>query len=220
MGAKWEQLPVEAEVGPGSDGTVGLKINPDQLRAAVGEETANRVLGDPGRKNNLPPPPPISGPSKIEMRIWASTDQGLTTSAHEATREQVEQVCPNFPKYEQYAMEAAAKYKAAGLPNGLEYGRLVHREIELRLKAEGVPEVSPELAVREGESPSFSKGASRIDIVELHRDHITICVYELKTGGARISRDVVERYSREAGMYWKLRGQGYRNIYFIPVRVP
>jgi hypothetical protein len=219
-GAKWEQLPVEAELGPRSDGTIGLKINPDQLRAAVGEETANRVLGDPGRKNDLPPPPPISGPSKIEMRIWASTDKGSTTSSREATREQVEQVCPNFPKYEQYAMEAAAKYKAAGLPNGKEYGRLVHRDVELRLREAGVPEVSPELAVRRGESPSYSKGSSRIDIVELHRDHITVCVYELKTGEARIPYEVVQRYSREAGMHANFVKEGYQNVYFIPIRVP
>jgi len=220
VGATWERLDVDAEMGPGPDGIVRLKINPDQLRAAVGEEAANRALNAPGGKDKPSPPPPVSGPSMIEMRIWASTDKGSTTSAREATREQVEQVCPNFFKYEQYAMEAAAKYKAAGLPNGMEYGRLVHRAVELRLKAAGVPEVSPELAVLNGESPSYSKGSSRIDIVELHRAHITVCVYELKTGDAPIPREVVERYSREAGLYAIAKGQGYPNIYFIPIRVP
>jgi hypothetical protein len=216
VGAKWEPLDVDAEIDRGPDDIVRLKINPDQLKAAVGEEMTNRALGVPGGKDNLPPPLP----SKIEMRIWTSTDRGLTTTAREASREQVEQVCPNFPKYELYAMEAAAKYKAAGLPNGMEYGRLVHQDVEKRLRAAGIPEIRPELAVREGRSPSFSKGSSRIDIVELHKNHITICVYELKTGGARIPREVVERYSREAGMYWELRRHGYPNVYFIPIRVP
>jgi hypothetical protein len=117
-------------------------------------------------------------------------------------------------------MEAAAKYKAAGFPNGMEYGRLVHRDVELILKEAGVRELRPELAVRQGESPSYSKGSSRIDIVELHRDHVTVCVYEIKTGSARIPKEVIRRYSREAGMYADFVHGGYRNIYFIPIRVP
>ena len=83
-----------------------------------------------------------------------------------------------------------------------------------------MPDVRPELAVRAGLSPSYSKGSSRIDIVELHRDHITVCVYELKTGGARIPREVVERYSREAALHAEFQGLGYPNVYFIPIRVP
>jgi hypothetical protein len=239
VGAKWEQLPpLDATLRVGQYGLKTLVADADQLRDTLGADAAKQLFATglvidrradeadavhrartaSGDQGDLAPP--LTLPTKIEMRIWASTDRGTTTSAREATREQVEQVCPNFSKYEQYAMEAAAKYKAAGLPNGMEYGRLVHQDVEKRLRAAGIPEIRPELAVREGKSPSFSKGSSRIDIVELHKDHITICVYELKTGGARIPREVAERYSREAGMYWKLLGQGYPNVYFIPIRVP
>ena len=57
-------------------------------------------------------------------------------------------------------------------------------------------------------------------MVELHRDHVTVCVYELKTGDATIPLDVVKRYSREVGIYAKSKAGGYENIYFIPIRVP
>ena len=66
---------------------------------------------------------------------------------------------------------------------------------------------------------SYSKGSSRLDVVELHRDHITVCVYEIKTGGATIPREVMLRYVREAGMYADATGLGYKHIYFIPIRV-
>ncbi len=38
-----------------------------------------------------------------------------------------------FPEYEQYAMDAAAKYKALGYPNGWRYGQLVHKSVEKEL---------------------------------------------------------------------------------------
>jgi len=93
-------------------------------------------------------------------------------------------------------------------------------DIQSRLKERGVRELRPELAIRQGFSPSYTKGSSRIDVVELHRDHVTVCVYELKTGDATIPLDVVKRYSREVGIYAKSKAGGYENIYFIPIRVP
>jgi hypothetical protein len=200
----------------------------DRRSAANSDETTNRVQTAPGSGNELPPPP-ISLPSKIEMRIGVSTDQGATTVPREATRQEVLQVCPNFAEYERYGMEAAEKYKAAGLINGKTYGQRVHREVELRLKMDdiqsrleerGVRELSAELAVRQGISPSYAKGSSRIDVVELHTDHVTVCVYELKTGGATIPGEVIERYGREAGLYANFVRAGYQNIYFIPIHVP
>jgi hypothetical protein len=249
IGAKWQELPpVDATFGDGLPGRRPVFVDADQLRGAVGaeaadrllatggvidrrsaangDETANRVQTALGSGNELPPPP-ISLPSKIEMRIGVSTDQGATTVPREATREEILQVCPNFGEYERYAMDAAAKYKAAGLPNGMEYGRLVHRDVELKLKdiqsrldERDVRQLRPELAIRQGISPSYSRGSSRIDVVELHRDHVTVCVYEIKTGRAPIPREVMLRYVREAGVYADATGLGYKHVYFIPIHVP
>src|SRR4029453_1943470 len=112
-------------------------------------------------------------------------------------------------EYERYAMDAAAKYKALGYPNGLRYGQLVHGDvkntllgdIQSRLEEKGLVELMPELALRRGISKSYNKGSSRLDVLELHRDHIPVCVYEIKTGGATIPDEVMLRYVREAGIY-------------------
>jgi hypothetical protein len=78
----------------------------------------------------------------------------------------------------------------------------------------------PELALRRGIPKSYNKGSSRLDVLELHGDHITVCVYEIKTGGATIPHEVMLRYIREAGMYADAKGLGYKHVYFIPIRVP
>lgn len=229
VGARWEQLPVEAEVGPGPDGVVRLNINSDQLRAAVGEEAASRALASPDGKNNLPPPLPLFLPSKIEMRIGVSINGGASTEKREATWEEVMQVCPNYATYEKIGLEAAEKCKAAGMENGLAYGRRVHRELETtlemqyiqsRLHDRGVVELKPELALLNGVKDSYTKGSSRLDVVELHSDHVTVCVYELKTGGAAIRNETIDRYLREASLYAKAQAFGYPNVYFIPIHVP
>jgi len=242
IGAKWEELPpIDAAFAAGLPGLRPLLVEADQLRRVIGDEmtdrllatgrvldgTANRALVPNGR-NELPPPPPISLPSKIEMRIGVSTGQGATTVSREATREEVQQVCPNFPEYERYAMDAAAKYKALGYPNGWRYGQLVHKsvakellgDIQSRLEEKGLVELAPELALHNGIDGSYDKGSSRLDVVELHKDHITVCVYEIKTGRATIPMEVMLRYVREARMYADATGLGYQHVYFIPIRVP
>src|SRR5262249_39799141 len=109
------------------------------------------------------------------------------------------------------------------------YGQRVHRslettlamhEIQSSLHERGIFELKPELALLNGVKDSYTKGSSRLDVVELHSDHVTVCVYELKTGRARIRDETIDRYLREASMYAKLRGFGYPNVYFIPIRVP
>jgi hypothetical protein len=229
VGAKWERLDVDAEVGPGPDGIVRLKINPDQLSSAVGADVASRVLGNSGGKNDLPPPPPISRPTKIEMRIGVLVNGNAETEKREASREDVLSVCPNYPTYERIGIEAAEKYKAAGMANGLAYGQRVHsslattlkmHDIQSSLHERGIFELDPELALLNGIDKSYTKGSSRLDVLELYNDHVTVCVYELKTGGARIRDETMDRYLREASLYAKSRGFGYPNVYFIPIRVP
>ncbi len=229
VGAKWERLDVDAEVGPGPDGIVRLKINPVQLKSAIGDDAANRVLGNSGGKNDLPPPPLISRPSKIEMRIGVLINGNAETEKREASRGDVLSVCPNYPTYERIGFEAAEKYKAAGMANGLANGQRVHRSLEATLQMHdiqsslherGIFELKPELALLNGMDKSYTKGSSRLDVVELHNDHVTVCVYELKTGEARIRDETIDRYLREARLYAEFRGFGYPNVYFIPIRVP
>ena len=162
------------------------------------------------------------------MRIGVSIDGSAQTERREATREEVLKVCPNYAEYERIAMQAAEKYKAAGMVNGLEYGQKVHREteqilkgdIQSRLEERGIKELKPEAALLKGIPESYTKGSSRLDVLELHRDHVTVCVYELKTGGATIRSDTMERYVREADIYAKAKGFGYPNVYFVPIHVP
>jgi hypothetical protein len=229
VGAKWEPLDVDAEMGPGPDGIVRLKINPDQLKSAVGDDVANRVLGNSGGKNDLPPPPLVSRPSKIEMRIGVLINGNAETERREASQEDVLSVCPNYPTYERIGIEAAERYKAAGMVNGTDYGQRVHGSLETMLKMHeiqsslherGIFELKPELALLNGVKDSYTKGSSRLDVVELHDDHVTVCVYELKTGRARIRDETIDRYLREASLYAKAQQFGYPNVYFIPIRVP
>ena len=228
-GAKWEQLPVEAELGPRSDGTVGLKINPDQLRAAVGEETANRVLSAPGGKDNPPLPPPISNSSKIEVRIGASINGGEKTEIRKATAEEVEKLCPTYPEYVRMGTKIADDLKAAGWENGPKYGTHAHKilagqiemqnNIESELQARGILERHPEFALRNGLPRTYSKGYFKLDILELYRDYATVCVFDLKTGGATISEARIFELIRNGNIYAKAREFGYPNVYFIPIHV-
>jgi hypothetical protein len=248
VGAKWEELPpLGATLRVGRYGLRTLVVDADRLQEVVGPEGAKQLFGtglvidrqadefDAANRTrtasgglNDPPPQPLSVPPKIEMRIGVSTDRGVTTVPREATREEVQQVCPNFPEYERYAADAAARYKALGYPNGLRYGQLVHQSVEKellgdiqsRLKEKGLVEMAPELALHDGIPNSYDKGSSRLDVLELHRDHITVCVYEIKTGGATVPREVMLRYVREAGIYARATGLGYEHVYFIPIHVP
>ena len=113
--------------------------------------------------------------------------------------------------------------------NGLAYGQDVHRSLELTLKMHdiqsslherGVLELTPEIALLGGVDKSYSKGSKRLDVLELHDDHVTVCVYELKTGRARIREQTMDDYLREASLYAKSRAFGHPNVYFIPIRVP
>ncbi len=220
---------MEAEVGPGSDGIVGLKINPDQLRAAVGEEAASRVLNAPGGKDNPALPPPIYNSSKIEVRIGASINGGEKTEIRNATPEEVQKLCPSYPEYVRMGTKIADDLKAAGWENGPKYGTRAHTilanqiemqsNIESELQSRGILEREPEFALREGIPKSYSKGHYKLDILELYRDYATVCVFDLKTGGATISEARIYELMRNASIYAKSKEFGYPNVYFIPVHV-
>jgi hypothetical protein len=211
-GAKWEELPpVDATFGDRMPGRRPVLVDADQLRGSVGTEvadrllakggvidrrnvenddgSANRVISAPGGKDSVPPPP-ISLPSKIEMRIGVSTDGGITTTTREATREEVLGVCPNFARYEGYAIKADANVKPLNL-SPQRHGQVVHEELEARLKMDdiqsqleehGVYQLKPEIALHRGEPETYDRDHSELDVLELHSDYLTVCIYDYKTG--------------------------------------
>ncbi len=250
IGAKWEELPpVDATFGGGMPGRRPVLVDADHLRGSVGTEAAdrllatggvidrrnvanddgaaNRVTSAPGGKDNVPPPP-ISLPSKIEMRIGVSTDGGITTTTREATREEVLGVCPNFARYEGYAIKADAKVKPLNL-SAQRHGQVVHEELEARLKMDdiqsqleehGVYQLKPEIALLRGVEGSYNRDHSELDVLELHKNYVTVCVYDFKTGKTPPRLETIYRHIREGGLYAVATGMGYKHVYFIPVFVP
>ena len=188
--------------------------------------TANRARTSPGGQGDLPPLP-LSFPQKIEMRIGVSTDRGVTTTTREATREEVLQVCPNFARYEGYAIDADAQVEPLDL-SPQRHGQVVHNELETllkmdhiqsRLEEQGVREMMPEIAIHRGKPKTYDKGYSKLDVLELHDDYLTVCVYDFKTGRTPPRLETIYRYIREAGLYAIAQSEGYKYVYFIPIFV-
>jgi hypothetical protein len=161
------------------------------------------------------------------MRIGVSTDGGTTTTTREATREDVLQVCPNFATYEGYAIDADAKVRTLNLSPQL-HGQAVHKELEgllkmdeiqSRLEEQGVREMQPEIAILRGEKGSYDRGYSKLDVLELHNDYLTVCVYNFKTGQTPPRLETIYRHIREGGLYASATRMGYKHIYFIPIFV-
>jgi hypothetical protein len=94
------------------------------------------------------------------------------------------------------------------------------QNIEAELQARGILERQPEFALREGLPRSYSKGYFKLDVLELYRNYATVCVFDLKTGGATISEARIYDLMRNASIYAKSQAFGYPNVYFIPIHVP
>ena len=129
-------------------------------------------------------------------------------------------------------MKIADKLKAEGWINSHEYGSRAHKiladglrmqelqDIEASLQARGdFLERHPEIALRNGEPRTYSKGYRKRDILELYRDYATVCVFDLKTGGATVNWATALDYIRNADLLAKARAFGYPNVYFIPIHV-
>ena len=230
IGSQWETLPVPAEIVNRPDGRQVIGIDVDKLEQFVAPQTTSRLRSQavpafPGQE----PPPPI--PLVVEMRIGTSTDGGVTTSVREATKEEVEEFCYNYPHYKKIAEEASRRGEALGLKKGLPHGLYVHKQVELEilkisqlqeiLDELGIQNLEPEFAVLNGTPQSYNlKGSSRLDVLEILRRK-TICVYDFKTGNARFPDHTMHRYGQEAGKYVRRKlGSGYDRVYVIPVRVP
>jgi hypothetical protein len=234
IAADWKELPVNATYEAGRDGRPTLFVDHAQLRAAIGVDAADRVLGTSGVQSHSQALAPTK-PWIYEIRIGTSTDGGASTKLREATDEEVANYCPNYPRYQEIALRASEAARALGLPNGPRYGNLVHDAAEAEVKKfflaedmlrrQGIPKVETEFALRSGIPQSYySSGSSVLDVLEIYELEKRACVYDYKTGGARFPGATVERYAREAGLYVKdLEDGAYnhiRHIVVIPVHVP
>lgn len=248
IGAKWEELPpVDATFGDGLPGRRPVLVDTDQLRGAIGTETADRLLAKGGvvdrriaanddhtNQMRTSPgvqdgrlPPPLSSAS--EMRIAVSINGGEKTDVREATLEEIQRVCPSYAEHLRMGTTILDNLKAEGWTKGpergtrahkiLEYNLKMQKDIEASLQARGIVERHPEIALRDGQPRSYSKGYRRLDILELYRDYATVCVFDLKTGDATVDWATAVDYLRNANILAKAKGFGYPNVYFIPIHV-
>jgi len=161
------------------------------------------------------------------MRIGVPADGGTTTTTREATREEVLQVCPNFARYEGYLIDADAKVGQLDLSPQI-HGQVVHKELETlikmndiqsRLEEQGVREMQPEIAILRGKEKTYDRSYSKLDVLELHDDHLTVCIYDFKTGRTPPRLETIYRHIREGGLYANAQIEGYKYVYFIPIFV-
>jgi len=176
-------------------------------------------------------PAPNFVPLVWDMRIATSVDAGKTVTFGEATKEEVMANCPNFAEYEEIARRHSTELKAAGMLNGREFGGLVHRltasvlkQISLspfntELMSRGLEFMAPEYAILNGVPQTlFSRGRAIPDVLELHRDNKTVCVFDFKTGDATFPDAKMIQYAKEAGLL--AFAKGYTHIFVVPIRVP
>ena len=229
IGAEWERIPIAATYEAGVDGRATLFIDPQDLEKAIGTPAASRVLG-----KSAPPPAfqalPASRPSIYEIRIGASVDGGQTTSFREATHEEIERLCPNYPMIQGVGLRAAAEVEGMGARRG----RMVHKVAENELKIVRsadllremrIVEMRPEVALRNGIDLSFyrAKGSSVLDVFEVYGrgDEKRACVYDFKTGTAVFPDTTATQYAHEIGEYVKVK---YKvtpiHITVVPVYLP
>jgi len=222
VGAKWERLDVAAEYAAGPDSSNVLQIDASELVRAIGPEAAARVLGQAGVGRLLGAAtrdrkPGESSPGYLpilEMRITSTVDGGVKVEHKEIADADAAKFCPNYVTVLNDALEASAMVRSMRIPNGPTYGRLVHAEVERRLKARGIPNLETERGIFKGAPIGYlTSGSSKIDVIE-KLDHDTVCVYDVKTGDAEFKDHTRERYLKEAADYLRV-----RKVYVLPVHV-
>ncbi|HYC63607.1 MAG TPA: hypothetical protein VEC14_02660 [Reyranellaceae bacterium] len=225
LGSKWEKLDVAAEYTTGSDGKHILEIDAAQLEHAIGRQAAAQILQQSGvgsRARGIETAirnrkPGESSPGYLpilEMRITSTVDGGVKVEHREIADADAAKFCPNYVTVLNDALEASAMVRSMGIPNGPTYGRLVHAEVERRLKARGIPNLETERGLLGGAKIGYLRsGSSKIDVVE-QLDHDTACIYDVKTGGAEFKNHTRERYLKEVIVYHRV-----RKVYVLPVHV-
>jgi hypothetical protein len=231
VGATWEELPVEATFEPDEHGRQILRVDAGALKRALAAPPKTRTA-----ETSSPAPfeaLPASKPVIYEIRIGASVDGGKRVGFREATHEEIERLCPNYPLIQAVGLRAAAEIEGMGARRG----RMVHKlaenqlnELKVARSAEllrdmGIVELRPEIALRNGVDLSFyrAKGSSVLDVLEVYGkgDEKRACVYDFKTGTAVLPDATAIRYAHEVGNYVR---EKYKvmpiHITVVPVHLP
>jgi hypothetical protein len=150
----------------------------------------------------------------------------------EITRAKVEEFCPNYPRIQAIASQAGRVARAAGQESHRQYGTKTHTNVtqairdaavmrEL-LENHGVREIHADLAIFDGETIGFRniRGSAIIDVVERMKSD-AVCIYDIKTGGARFPDTKMKQYAEE---YVKFFERKYKQtftgaVYVLPVYV-
>ena len=230
----WEDVPATIERMADADNRPIHTVNPIELANAIGPERAARIV----ENSELVPFLALSGskPMIVELRIGVSKDKGATLELREATTNEISEQCRNYPVYLRLGEQALEKVRRTGLSGRLG-GIQVHQELKAALQASinhdfrdelgkeldrnGILEIAPEIALLRGQKETFSKGHSRIDVLELYER--VACTYDYKTGSSTFRPGVMRRYAVEVGLFHgnvvaKAMATG-RTVFLIPVHL-
>lgn len=205
-----------------SQGIVGERSSPNAIGstirwAAPGDLASLQALG-PG-SDRLP---------IAELRML--TKDKAVPRYGDVTREEAERFCPSYPRIQAIATNAGRIARAEGPANHLRYGQRTHewttqairdaavmREL---LERQGIREIHANLAIFDGKTVRFRniRGTAIIDVVE-HMQNGDVCIYDVKTGGARFPDAKMEQYADAFAAYLRRDGKFYGKIYVLPVYV-
>lgn len=220
VGATWERLPVEATFEPDEHRRLTLRVDAAALKRALAAVPKTQVS-----ETSIPAPfeaLPASKQTIYEIRIAASANGGRTTSFREATHEELEQLCPNYPVILSVGLRAAAEIEGMGARRGQMVHKLAENELKIArsagiLREMGIVEMRPEVALLNGRRFSYSwlKGSSRLDVLEVYErgGEKMACVYDFKTGTATLRDSTASRYAHEVGAYVK------KQYHQMPIRI-
>lgn len=149
----------------------------------------------------------------------------------EVTRAEAEEFCPNYPRIQAIASEAGriarmeeqAIHRQYGVKTHVGVKKAINDAAVMRelLEKNGVQEIHADLAIFGGETIGFRnvRGSAIIDVVE--RMEGAVCIYDVKTGGARFPDSKMEQYAEE---YVKFFEREHKQtftgaVYVLPVYV-
>jgi len=119
------------------------------------------------------------------------------------TEERVNQICPDTGKFQALTTETAAEISPIGLTPQA-YGTAVHKAIADKITAIGTPDVlKAEFTLIDGLPGDYGdKGSTRLDILQYRPEMHAVCIYEIKTGNAKLDNAYASRAISEA-QAWK-----------------
>lgn len=150
----------------------------------------------------------------------------------EISRAKVEEFCPSYPRIQKIASEAGRIARTERPPTHLQYGVRTHDGVKKAirdaavmrelLEKNGVREIHADLAIFGGGKVGFRnvRGSAIIDVVELMESG-AVCIYDVKTGGARFPDGTMERYAEEYVKFFaRKQEQTFTGaVYVLPVYV-